>query len=468
MASKLNQSIDQMYKKSKDEVEDIFRNADKNPTVDTKDILVVKNRTSIFSKTGKRIGDFYRKHTADFKYLLLALPIIATFFIFKEVQKQQSLKSRASVHQASLYFQVPSWSIPPGSSFDVWADTDSQTSFVDTEISFDPNIIELTDEITTYPSLGRVIKVTSMNDANSTGKISIVLGLNPSQSTPPSGTFQIASLPLNTKTASSLSTKVSFDNAKSQLVASDQTQFTTSVTDLTLNLNSTPTPLPSTSPVPTISPTSKPTTTPTPTTKPTSTPSSTPGSNALIITNIQTTNITDTSAAIGWNLSDYGTGQVEYGTTNSYGLFSKAESSFNWNYHIQTLSNLTPNTLYHYRVFSSNSAGVKTTSDDHTFTTLASMTSPTPTPAAKYVVSGVVTNYTNSEPIYRASVKFRPVKSKWWQPSVTVQTNTYGHYEVTLPQNDYNVTVTKRGFKTVNKVLLLRTDTILNFQLVQR
>lgn len=469
MTSKLNQTIDEMYKKSEKEVESVFDAVNKNPDINTKDISIVKNRASIFTKAAKRLAGFYHEHTADFKYLLLIIPILATFFIIKEVQRQQSLRTKAAIHQASIYFQVSSWALPPESSFDVWVNTDSQTSFVDAEITFDPNVVKLTGEITTYPTLGRVIKVTSMNDANSSGKVSIVLGLDPSQiPNTPSGTFRIATIKLNANTLSSLSTKVNFDNTKSQLVASDQTQFTTSVTGLTLNLNPTPTPTPIVSPTPTVTPTPGPPTAPPQTTTPKPTPTPTPASGALIITNVQTTNITDTSAVVGWNLSDYGTGQVEYGKTNSYGLLSKAETSFNWNYHIQTLSGLSPNTLYHYRVFSSNKAGVKTTSDDHTFTTLASMTSPTPTPATKYVVSGVVTSYNSSEPIYKAYVKFRAIGSKWWQSGVTVQTNAYGHYEVTLSPKDYNVTVTKRGFKTLTKVLLLRTDTILNLQLIRR
>ena len=55
------------------------------------------------------------------------------------------------------------------------------------------------------------------------------------------------------------------------------------------------------------------------------------------------------------------------------------ELSFNYTTHVQTLTGLTPGTLYHFRVRSSNQAGVQTVSGDNTFSTPAAP-SPTPTP----------------------------------------------------------------------------------------
>lgn len=102
-------------------------------------------------------------------------------------------------------------------------------------------------------------------------------------------------------------------------------------------------------------------------------------------------NITKSGATVTWYLSDYGTGQVQYGTSLSYGLSPGPETSFNWNYHKQTLSNLLPNTTYHFRVISLNKSGYTVISPDYTFTTsnpitntptptIANVSSPTPTP----------------------------------------------------------------------------------------
>lgn len=129
--------------------------------------------------------------------------------------------------------------------------------------------------------------------------------------------------------------------------------------------------------VPTIPPTIPPTEPPTipPTEPPTIPPTEPPTPTPLIISNVYADTITQTSAKIHWSLSDYATGQVEYGTTISYGLFSTPENTYNWNYHIQVLYNLIPNTLYHYRVKSTAQNGQSAISGDYTFTTL-----PTPIP----------------------------------------------------------------------------------------
>jgi len=109
---------------------------------------------------------------------------------------------------------------------------------------------------------------------------------------------------------------------------------------------------------------------------PTSTP--TPDTTAPIISAVTANSITQTSASITWTLNEPGTGQVEYGTTTSYGTPSTLESSFNYTTHVQTISGLAPGTTYHYRVKSSDQAGNQRISGDFTFTTLGG-NSPTPT-----------------------------------------------------------------------------------------
>lgn len=91
-----------------------------------------------------------------------------------------------------------------------------------------------------------------------------------------------------------------------------------------------------------------------------------------IISDVSATNITSTSALIGWALSEPATGQVEYGLTNTYGSLSALESSFDYTSHLQTLSNLSSGTLYHYRVKSTNAGGAESVSSDYTFTTTGS------------------------------------------------------------------------------------------------
>ena len=94
---------------------------------------------------------------------------------------------------------------------------------------------------------------------------------------------------------------------------------------------------------------------------------------APVISNIVASSITTTSVAISWTLDEPATGQVEYGLTTSYGQFSTLEASFVYSAHNQTLSSLTPNRTYHYRVRSQDASGNLAISGDRTFTTLASL-----------------------------------------------------------------------------------------------
>ena len=95
---------------------------------------------------------------------------------------------------------------------------------------------------------------------------------------------------------------------------------------------------------------------------------------------VEVADLTTTTATISWSLDQPATGQVEYGKTAAYGSLSTPELTFNYSAHVQALTGLAPGTLYHFRVRSTNQAGVQTVSGDNTFSTPAAP-SPTPTPA---------------------------------------------------------------------------------------
>jgi hypothetical protein len=91
--------------------------------------------------------------------------------------------------------------------------------------------------------------------------------------------------------------------------------------------------------------------------------------------------VTQDSANISWSLSAVGQGQVQYGTTSSYGSLSVKETSFDYSSHTQSLSGLKAGRVYHYRVLAWNQAGKQIMSADATFKTLSAQPTPTPTPA---------------------------------------------------------------------------------------
>jgi hypothetical protein len=253
MASKLNLGIKEIFDKAKKTgvgVEEIASSL--KDDVEMKVVSIQKSKMPFLSKFKTKSSEFLKNHKVDIKYLLLAIPIIAIFFLVREVQYRQSLKTGAGLHQASVAFQLQDWTLPPENAFDVWVNSDSPVSFINVNISFDPKLVKLTHEIATTGKLTRIVKITSMADANSTGAISIVLGLDPSMATSsPSGAFQVASLTFNANTTEqNIATTINFNSSQMQIVASDQSVFQLTTTNLNLILNptATPTPFPVTPP----------------------------------------------------------------------------------------------------------------------------------------------------------------------------------------------------------------------------
>ena len=87
------------------------------------------------------------------------------------------------------------------------------------------------------------------------------------------------------------------------------------------------------------------------------------------ISRVSVTDITDTSARVDVDSDEMVQGYVEYGTTEQYGMSTPLTSEFTTNPEF-LLENLTPETLYHYRVIVMDSSGGAAITTDETFTTL--------------------------------------------------------------------------------------------------
>jgi len=85
------------------------------------------------------------------------------------------------------------------------------------------------------------------------------------------------------------------------------------------------------------------------------------------IDNLTVDTIKINSSEIWWDTTQFGTSQIEYGTTTSYGSIT-GEDDFAY-FHRQELNGLLSSTLYHYRVKTKDYNNVATYSSDATFTT---------------------------------------------------------------------------------------------------
>ena len=80
------------------------------------------------------------------------------------------------------------------------------------------------------------------------------------------------------------------------------------------------------------------------------------------------------SASINWATDELASTQVDYGTSSAYGTSKSDPETGDPTYvvsHSIVLTDLQPETTYHYRVKSKDAAGNEVVSDDKTFTTTA-------------------------------------------------------------------------------------------------
>ena len=89
---------------------------------------------------------------------------------------------------------------------------------------------------------------------------------------------------------------------------------------------------------------------------------------APIISNIRVINITGTSATILWDTDEASASQVKYGLTGAYGN-TKTDSALETTHQID-LTGLSPDTVYHFQVISTDEKGNTSSSGDQTFKTL--------------------------------------------------------------------------------------------------
>lgn len=126
-----------------------------------------------------------------------------------------------------------------------------------------------------------------------------------------------------------------------------------------------------------------------------------PDTTAPTISAVAASNITPTSATIGWTTNEGSDSQVEYGLTTGYGSTTTLISSLTTT-HSSPLTGLTASTLYHYRVKSRDAAGNLATGSDNTFTTAAApdVTAPIISAIATGSItsSSVVITWTTDEP----------------------------------------------------------------------
>jgi hypothetical protein len=236
-------------------------------------------------------------------FIVAAVAAAAISYYQTQNQVKQPQNAKASeIIGATVAILPSSQVLPPDQTFQIQATSTSQVAFAKVAITFDTTKIKLKEEVSMTGSafiikeipqptpsttaVTNLVEKTTLTQANVTGTINIAIGLHPDQkTTPPTGTFQLASLVFTPVTTTNTTTMVQIPTASVQLVDINGVVISSQTQNATLSLNqpsstpiptTTPTPRPTSTPVPTATLTPRPTSTPVPTYTPTPIPTNTP------------------------------------------------------------------------------------------------------------------------------------------------------------------------------------------------
>lgn len=183
-----------------------------------------------------------------FVAVILVMVSVTLYFANFLIQEKQTLTVGATTGNANLFLEPPILTLPPDGQVNLWVTTDKPLGFVATELSFDPTLLRLSAEIVLpNTALTQVIKLTPMAEANTTGKINIVIAVKPTTLTiAPTGNFSLASLKFANKTTlTNKATVLNISTSTRQLVDLGAVPFivTSQNANITLNpVGATPTP----------------------------------------------------------------------------------------------------------------------------------------------------------------------------------------------------------------------------------
>lgn len=154
------------------------------------------------------------------------------------------------------------------------------------------------------------------------------------------------------------------------------------------------------------------------------------------ITSVSVDNITTSEATISWATNEIAQGKIEYGKTAEYGLSSPLAPDYTTE-QSAPLSNLDPNTEYHYRVIVQDESGNETVSPDEIFITDI-------VPAEKPIITEPTTTTTETNTSTSTTTD-----TKITSPSTTTEnTNSTSSSQTTIPFVISNVETTLIGTST--------------------
>lgn len=126
--------------------------------------------------------------------------VLATILVSQNIYNPLTLFTKAVAGNATVEILPGSSVLPPEKAYTLWVTTDQKASFIRVIVNFDRNKLNVTQEPELVLTGFNKIIWTSMAEANQTGSLTFVAGLDPSQSNnAPMGAMRFASINFNAK-----------------------------------------------------------------------------------------------------------------------------------------------------------------------------------------------------------------------------------------------------------------------------
>lgn len=162
----------------------------------------------------------------------------------KQVSTSQTLRSHAAVSTATIAIKPSIKILPPNQTFQLWINVADPVGFAVVELTFDQTKINVASEVTLQSVLTNApmgesapkLNMTTMAQANQTGKIKLTLALPPG-ATAPTGAIQIASLVFTSKTTDTTTTTLQIPLATAKVSDINANEFAIVTQEATVSLN---------------------------------------------------------------------------------------------------------------------------------------------------------------------------------------------------------------------------------------
>ncbi len=182
--------------------------------------------------------------TKNSKQKIISLLVLATLIFTLPVavyliQKKVLFRSKAAA-EVRLYLQPSSATMPPNTNLNLMVNAGTNSvGFVRAEVTFDPAMVTLSGEPQVTGPLTTVVSLSTMAEANASGKVLVVLGLaTQNRNSPPTGTFELVRLPFQVATAlKNQSATISINASGGQVVDMNAAPLTYEVGSSALSLN---------------------------------------------------------------------------------------------------------------------------------------------------------------------------------------------------------------------------------------